>query len=78
MNLLAAARRVSGATGFASDFPGASVRYATWTSDSALAEPVAHRAKRTTFCLQVRTGHTITVSFSIRRLASAQCHLLWR
>ena len=40
---MATARTVSGATGFAS------VRYATWTSDSALAEPVAHRTKRTTF-----------------------------
>jgi len=26
---------------------------------------------------RVRTGQTITVSFSIRRLALAQCHLLW-
>ena len=38
---------ILGATGFAS------VRYATWASDSALAEPVAHRTKRTTFCPQV-------------------------
>ena len=44
---MAAARRASGATGFAS------VRYATWTIDSALAEPVAHRTKRTPFVLQV-------------------------